>query len=178
LARARAEKVFGGKGAGKGKGGKANQQQLWPQPPGLPDRVSSFELWIYVRFAVDHNGARIKNSCVRCGYGSALAPPTNTALASARLPAPKLPTGCRIRSRCSDLRLRAPETMVRRRCREARWTTVPPHLQEPEMLVSWLLPSLHSKPMARGIPTVRFRRSCDCCIASLSASEVGQRPHP
>ena len=29
------------------------------------------------------------------------------------------------------------------------------------MLVSCLLPSLHSKPMARGIPTVRFCRSCD-----------------
>jgi len=67
-------KGSGGKGAGKGKGGKANQstqQQTWPAPPGLPDQYWHFALGIYVRNAVDPFGNRIRNSCIRCGYGSA-----------------------------------------------------------------------------------------------------------
>ena len=69
-------KGTGGKGSqkgggGKGRGGKGNQQNSWQPPPGLPGQEWSDHHWMYVRFAKDSRGDNIRNSCFKCGGGSA-----------------------------------------------------------------------------------------------------------
>jgi uncharacterized membrane protein YgcG len=58
-------------GGGRGKGGKGPQQHSWPPPPGLPGQEWNDYNWMYVRFAKDANGSNIRNSCYKCGGGSA-----------------------------------------------------------------------------------------------------------
>ena len=58
-------------GGGRGKGGKGSQQHSWPPPPGLPGQDWNDHHWMYIRFPRDANGKGIRNSCFKCGGGSA-----------------------------------------------------------------------------------------------------------
>jgi hypothetical protein len=63
-------KGSGGKGwgnGGKGKGGKGSSS---PPPPGMPGQTWSDPWQMWIRFAFDHAGRKIRTACFKCGSGS------------------------------------------------------------------------------------------------------------
>jgi hypothetical protein len=64
-------KGSGGKGWGKGGKGKGGKGNSFPPPPGMPGQEWSDQYWMYIRFAYDSAGRRIKGACFKCGCGSA-----------------------------------------------------------------------------------------------------------
>ena len=60
-------KGFGGRGSGKGGKGKGGKGGSHPQPPGMPGQEWSDNYWMYIRFACDSAGRRVKGACFKCG---------------------------------------------------------------------------------------------------------------
>ena len=63
-------KGSGGKGWGKGGKGKGGKGNSYPPPPGMPGQDWSDHYWMWIRFACDSSGRRIKSACFKCGSGS------------------------------------------------------------------------------------------------------------
>jgi uncharacterized membrane protein YgcG len=63
-------KGSGGKGSGKGGKGNGGKGNSFPPPPGMPGQEWSNQFWMYIRFAYDSAGQKIRKVCFKCGCGS------------------------------------------------------------------------------------------------------------
>ena len=63
-------KGSGVKGWGKGGKGKGGKGGSYPSPPGMPGQDWSDHFGMYIRFAYDSAGQRIRKACFKCGCGS------------------------------------------------------------------------------------------------------------
>jgi len=63
-------KGSGGKGSGKGGKGNGGKGNSFPPPLGMPGQEWSNQFWMYIRFAYDSAGQKIRKARFKCGCGS------------------------------------------------------------------------------------------------------------